>query len=93
MHGNVSRSQLDVRTDHDVGSVRRSCGKISDEFPKDRTRALSSDFENETTSYDGLVFASSKKVNPIFEDFKHLGRTEICKAKSSKLLEYLVKLN
>jgi len=54
---------------------------------------VSSDFENETTSYDGLVFASSKKVNPIFEDFKHLGRTDICKAKPSKLLEYLVKLN
>ena len=54
---------------------------------------VSSDFEDETTSYDGLVFASSKKINPIFEDFKHLGRTDICKAKPSKLLEYLVKLN
>lgn len=54
---------------------------------------VSSDFEDETTSYDGLVFASSKKVNPIFEDFKHLGRTDICRAKSSKLLEYLIKLN
>lgn len=50
---------------------------------------VSSDFENETTSFDGLVFASSKNVSPIFIDFKPLGREDIVKTSTTELLRFL----
>jgi hypothetical protein len=38
---------------------------------------VSADFDHETTSFDGLVFASSPDKPAVFQDFRPLGRTEI----------------
>jgi len=46
---------------------------------------IASDFENETTSYDGLVFASSPRVSPLFSHFQNFGRQQIATAQSSRL--------
>src|SRR5204863_9554156 len=37
---------------------------------------VSSDFDNDTTSYDGFVFAASPQAKPIFSGFTHIGRTK-----------------
>jgi hypothetical protein len=44
---------------------------------------------SETTSYDGLVFASSPAVDPLFPEFKVFGRDRIRGASSADLLAYL----
>jgi hypothetical protein len=41
---------------------------------------VSSDFDNETTAYDGLVFASSPGVVQIFHNFEPIGRTKIAES-------------
>jgi hypothetical protein len=46
---------------------------------------VASDFENETTSYDGLVFASSPDVPPLFSHFQNFGRQQIVTAQSAGL--------
>ncbi len=38
---------------------------------------VNSDFASETTSFDGLVFSSSPKVKPVFNDLDHLSRKDI----------------
>jgi len=38
---------------------------------------VSSDFDNDTTSYDGFVFASSPSATQIFRAFAPFGRTKI----------------
>ncbi|MEE9328343.1 MAG: GSCFA domain-containing protein [Cocleimonas sp.] len=38
---------------------------------------VNSDFDNETTSFDGLVFSSSPKVKQVFNNFQHLSRKDI----------------
>jgi hypothetical protein len=43
------------------------------------------DVEEQTTSYDGLIFASSPKVAPVLPGFKPLGRQEICNASAEDL--------
>jgi Methyltransferase FkbM domain len=48
---------------------------------------IASDFENETTSYDGLVFASSPDVLPVFSHFQNFGRQQIATAHSAKLIQ------
>lgn len=53
---------------------------------------VSSDYDDESTSFDGLIFASSPDIVPIFSDFKPLGRMEIAKASSSELAEYVSKI-
>lgn len=50
---------------------------------------VSSDFDSETTSYDGLVFASNPDMAPIFETFKPIGRTKITKSSPHDLLTAL----
>jgi tRNA A58 N-methylase Trm61 len=50
---------------------------------------VSSDFDNDTTSYDGLVFASGPNVAPIFEAFKPIGRTRIIESSPHDLLKAL----
>ena len=53
---------------------------------------VASDYEMQTTSFDGLVFASSPKVKPVFHGFLPLGRAEILKSTSDELLTYLRKV-
>ena len=48
------------------------------------------DFDNDTTSYDGFVFASSPRVAPVFENFAALGRTRIAQSEPQALLDSLL---
>jgi Methyltransferase FkbM domain len=48
---------------------------------------VSSDFDNDTTSFDGFVFASSPKLKPLFEEFKPLGRTKIVVLPPAQLVQ------
>ena len=51
---------------------------------------VSSDFDHQTTSHDGLVFASSPSVDGIFKDFRPLGRMQIAEATPRELLNSLM---
>jgi hypothetical protein len=50
---------------------------------------VSSDFDNETTSFDGFVCASSPEVKPLFNSFRPLGRAQITVARPAELIESL----
>ena len=50
---------------------------------------ISSDFDNETTSFDGLVFASSPAKPAVFGGFAPLGRLEICASSAELRVEYV----
>lgn len=50
---------------------------------------VSSDFEVETTAYDGFVFASSPIIPRVFNRFKPMGRVEINKASPEQIAIYL----
>jgi len=50
---------------------------------------VSSDFEHETTSFDGLVFASSPNLPAVFNDFTAFGREQICQRAALQRLDYL----
>lgn len=54
---------------------------------------VSSDFSSETTSYDGLVFASNPEVDRIFNDISIFGREFIANAKTNEIISYLNKLS
>ncbi len=49
-----------------------------------------SDFDHDTTSYDGFVFASSPRAQRIFKDFAALGRDRIVRSRPSELFDSLV---
>lgn len=51
---------------------------------------VSADFDFQTTSYDGLVFASSPSKNRILCDFKPLGRVDIANSSASDTVLELV---
>ncbi len=51
---------------------------------------VSSDFDHETTSHDGLVFASSPSVHSVFKNFRPLGRTQIAGSTPKELLKSLI---
>jgi Methyltransferase FkbM domain len=51
---------------------------------------VSSDFDYETTSNDGLVFASSPSVRSVFKNFRPLGRIQIAGATPEELLKSLM---
>ena len=46
---------------------------------------VASDFENETTSFDGFTFASSPRVAAVFENFAALGRNRIVHSRPEEL--------
>ena len=48
---------------------------------------VSSDFDNETTSFDGFVFASSQHAKQIFSEFTYAGRTKIAASRSDYLVQ------
>ncbi|MHC4996218.1 MAG: hypothetical protein ACYTGQ_14335, partial [Planctomycetota bacterium] len=50
---------------------------------------VTADDERETTSNDGLVFASSPRVEPVFAGFKPMGREDINNASANQLVDYL----
>lgn len=50
---------------------------------------VSADFENETTAYDGFVFASSLDKPSVFGEFHPLGRREIVQASPKEILARL----
>lgn len=47
---------------------------------------VSSDFDHDTTSFDGFIFASSPCTKKIFRYFKPLGRTKIVESRARDLL-------
>jgi hypothetical protein len=53
---------------------------------------ISSDFDAETTSFDGFVFASSPEVKPVFGKVSILGREEIAQCRPADILKSLVLL-
>jgi hypothetical protein len=53
---------------------------------------VSSDFDNETTSYDGLVFASNPDAAQIFQDFKPIGRSRITRSRPRDILNALAEI-
>lgn len=50
---------------------------------------VSADFEHETTSFDGLVFASSPAQAPVLPGFQAVGREELVRRSPHSLLNYL----
>jgi Methyltransferase FkbM domain len=50
---------------------------------------ISSGFDEETTSFDGFVFASSPAMSPVFPCFSPLGRREIMRSDPEVLVTYL----
>jgi len=53
---------------------------------------VSSDFDHETTSNDGLVFASSPNVRQVFEHFQPIGRMKIVNSHPRDLLQALLEI-
>jgi hypothetical protein len=54
---------------------------------------VSCDYDVQTTSFDGLVFASSPDVAPVFGDIRVLGREEIAQSRPEDVLKSLVVLH
>lgn len=54
---------------------------------------ISSDFDVQTTSFDGFVFASSPEVEPVFGDIRILGREEIARCRPQDVLKALAELH
>jgi hypothetical protein len=51
---------------------------------------VSSDFDNDTTSFDGFVFASSPGATRIFREFIPFGRTKIAQGSVDQMVEALL---
>jgi len=50
---------------------------------------ISSDCREETTSYDGFVFALRAELPEVFRNFRPLGRRQILKSNPEELVNYL----
>jgi hypothetical protein len=53
---------------------------------------VSSDFDTETTSYDGFVFAASQQAKPIFSGFTHVGRSKIATSRAEHLVRAVLNI-
>jgi hypothetical protein len=51
---------------------------------------VSSDFDNDTTSFDGFVFASSPRATRIFREFIPFGRTKIAQGSVDQMVKALL---
>jgi len=51
-----------------------------------------SDFDHETTSFDGFIFASSPTVAPVFKGFKPMKRIQIAEALPAHMVAYLTEV-
>jgi hypothetical protein len=50
---------------------------------------VAADFDNETTSFDGLIFASSPAKSALLPNFRAIGRQEICAASAADLAGFV----
>jgi hypothetical protein len=50
---------------------------------------ISSDFEDQSTSFDGFVFASSPEVDALFGEIEVMGRPEIALRRPAEVLRLL----
>lgn len=63
---------------------------VTDMLTKFRYRIeVSSDVEYQSTSFDGLIFASSPSASQIFDHFEPLGRTQIVRGTPDELVQSL----
>jgi hypothetical protein len=53
---------------------------------------VSSDFDNETTSFDGFIFAASHRTHPVFSNFNHFGRTTIAASSPHDTLQAVINM-
>ena len=53
---------------------------------------VSSDFDNETTSYDGFIFAASRTARRVFSNFNHFGRTTIVTSSANEALQAVINM-
>ncbi len=53
---------------------------------------IEADFDNETTSYDGFIFASNLRLSPIFKSFPLMGRQKIANSNAVEISEYINRL-
>ena len=53
---------------------------------------VSSDVDSETTSYDGLVFATRPEIPPLIAPFDPLGRDRINRSTAAQLVDYLASI-
>jgi len=91
----AERVLLNRRVDHFFISTHSQAihGEIVDRLKAHDYRVeISSDFENQTTSYDGFVFASSPEVDALFGEVDVMGRAEITVRRPTDLLRSLNRL-
>jgi methyltransferase FkbM-like protein len=53
---------------------------------------VSSDFDNETTSYDGFLFAANPTTHRVFNNFNHFGRTTIATSSANDVLQAVINM-
>ena len=51
---------------------------------------VSSDFDDDTTSFDGFVFASSPHTKQVFKNFPYAGRTKIVTSRAADLVQSIL---
>jgi hypothetical protein len=51
---------------------------------------VSSDFDNDTTSYDGFILSSRPDLPAVFDNFKPLGRSKITQSRPEELVKSLL---
>jgi hypothetical protein len=67
---------------------------VCDELTRQGYRVeISSDFDDETTSYDGFVFASCPTLAPVFEGIAPLSRNQIVECRPGELVAYLSRIS
>ena len=54
---------------------------------------MSSEFDNETTSYDGFIFAASHTTQRVFSNFNHFGRTTIATSSADDVLRAVINMH
>lgn len=62
---------------------------VADLSAKGMRVEVSCAFDFDTTSHDGLVFASRPALPPMFAEFTPLGRRDILKSSSDDLISYI----
>jgi Methyltransferase FkbM domain len=67
--------------------------RVSEELTRFGYRVeVSSDFDNETTSYDGFLFAARQTTHRVFSNFNHFGRTTIATSSANDALRAVINM-